>query len=391
MNPGGVLQENSMDSEEAARLYADMGVRPVINAAGAYTMLGGSALSPRVRQAMEDANRYFVEMGALLESSGRIIAGMLDCEAAYVTSGAAGALTLAAAACMTGVDAAKIERLPDTIGMKDEIIIQRCGRLKYDRCVTIPGAKLVEVGQDSATTLEDLEAAFNEKTCAVHFLATGTRPASLPLPDIIRAAHAHDVPVIVDAAGQTYPTDELRRYARAGADLVCYAGKYFDAPHSTGLLTGRRDLVEAAAMNGFVSFETNGLRTIGRPMKLDRQEIIACVVALREWFAMNHEDRLLKYGDRADVIIRELAPIPNIEARRASETGTPMPVERESVRIHFLDGSSKTAADVEKELKDGTPCIWTRASNGVLNISVAFFSDGEEQIIAERLKAALAG
>ena len=215
-----------MNSEESARLYASLGVRPVINAAGAYTILGGSAVSARVQQAMEDANRYFVEMRELLASSGRIIAGIMECESAYVTSGAGGALVLAAAACMTGTDPARIEQLPDTTGLKDEILIQRCGRIKYDRCVTIPGSRLVEFGDDDRATPDQLEAAFSDKTCAVHYLATGTRPGSLPLTDIVRIAHGHGVPVIVDAAGQTYPLDELRRYTRAGADLVCYAGKY---------------------------------------------------------------------------------------------------------------------------------------------------------------------
>ncbi len=378
-----------MDSEESASLYADLGVRPVINAAGAYTILGGSALSPRVQRAMDDANRYFVEMRALLESSGKIVAGILGCEAAYITSGAGGALALAAAACMTGKDEARIERLPDTTGMKDEILIQRAGRIKYDRCVTIPGAKLVEVGDPDKTTVTQLEAAFNDKTCAVHFLATGTRPGSLPLTEVIRIAHAYDVPVIVDAAGQTYPTDELKRYARAGADLVCYAAKYFDAPHSTGLVTGRKELVEAAALNGFISFETNGLRSIGRPMKLDRQEIIACVVALREWFTMNHEERFIKYGERCDVIMEAIAGIPGIEARPISETGTPRPVVREGVKVRFKEGASLDAERAFEALVDGTPCIWTGVEGGALHVSVAFFNDGEERIVAERLKAVL--
>ena len=380
-----------MDSEESARLYQDLGVRPVINAAGAYTMLGGSALSPGVQKAMDDANRYFVEMSALLENSGRVIAGMLECEAAYVTSGAAGALALAAAACMTGADRERIERLPDTAGMKDEILIQRCGRLKYDRCVTIPGAKLVEAGDADRTTPEQLEAAFSDKTCAVHFLATGTKAGSLPLAEVIRIAHAHAVPVIVDAAGQTYPTDELKRYTRMGADLVCYAAKYFDGPHSTGLLLGRRGLVEAAAMNGFVSFETNGLRAIGRPMKVDRQEIVAVVAALREWFGMNHEERFLKYGERAEAIMAQLKTVPGISTRLLSEVETPMPVVREAVRIEFAPGAAKTAAQVEAALQQDTPAIWTRAVDGVLHVSVAFFQDGEEAIVAERLKAALTG
>ena len=378
-----------MNSEESARLYSDLGVRPVINAAGAYTILGGSQLSPGVQRAMDDANRYFVELRALLESSGRIISELLDCEAAYVTSGAAGALALSAAACMTGHDAEKVERLPDTRGMKDEILIQRCGRIKYDHCVTVPGARLVEFGGDQRTTTDEFEAAFNDRTCAVHFLATGTKPGSLSLADVIRIAHEHGVPVIVDAAGQTYPTDELRRYARAGADLVCYAAKYFNGPHSTGLITGRRDLVEAAALNGFVSFETNGLRTIGRPMKVDRQEIVAVVVALQEWFAMNHEERYLKYGERADAIMSELKSVPGIRLGRMSQAEPVPPVVREAVRIEFEPGAARTAAEVETSLQQGNPAVWTRAVGKVLYASVAFFQDGEEAIVAQRLREAL--
>lgn len=378
-----------MDSEESARLYADLGVRPVINAAGAYTILGGSAVSARVRRAMEDANGYFVEMRELLASSGRVVAGLLDAEAAYVTAGAGSALVLATAACMTGLDTEKMERLPHTDGMKDEILIQRCGRVKYDRCVTIPGARLVEFGDVDRTTAAQMSAAFTDKTCAVHFLATGMRPGSLALAEVIEIAHEHDVPVIVDAAGQTYPLDELKRYARAGADLVCYAAKYFNGPQSTGLLVGKRDLVAAASMNGFISFETEALRTIGRPMKLDRQEIVGAVVALREWLAMNHEERFLKYGERADVIMREIASLPGIRAQMASEIETPLPVERESVRIFFGPESGKKAEEIESALREGTPRIWTRAHGGALNVSVAFFNDGEERIVAERLRAAL--
>src|SRR5439155_6677582 len=165
-------------------------------------------------------------------------------------------------------------------GMKDEILIQACLRIKYDRCVTVTGARLLEVGDEEQTTRQQLEAAIGPRTAAVHFFAYGEGWGCLPLTDVIQIAHAHDVPVIVDAAGQTYPVDYLRKYTRMGADLVCYAGKYFDAPHSTGLITGRKELVEAAAMNSFIGFETLGIRAIGRPMKVDRQEIVALVVAL---------------------------------------------------------------------------------------------------------------
>jgi hypothetical protein len=123
-------------------------------------------------------------------------------------------------------------------------------------------------------------------------------------------------------------------------------------------------------------------------MKLDRQEIAGCVVALREWFAMDHENRLMTYGERCEVILRAISSLPNVQARRISEIETPMPVVRDGLRIWLREGA-KTAADVERELREGTPSIWARASDGALNLSVAFFADGEEQVIAERLRAIL--
>ena len=372
-------------------IYESVGARHVINARGAYTTMGGSRLSPTVSAAMAEANRYFVDMRELLESSGRIIAQMLECEAAYVTSGAAGALALAAAACLTGDDPAKMERLPDVTGIRHEILIQKDLRVRYDRAVTVPGAKLVEVGDEAGTTPQQLEAAIGPRTAAVHYYATSypnlsDRPGTLMLDQVVAVARAHAVPVIVDAAGQTYPLDSLKKYAQMGADLVCYAGKYFDAPHSTGVLTGRKDLVEIAAMQGFIGFETSGYRTFGRAMKLDRQEIVAVVVALREWFAMNHEERFLGYARRAERITAVLRGIPGIAV-----TPVPIgpPVMRSGLQIALEPGLGKTGPQVAAALREGTPSIAVNAQQDMLTLSVAFFEDGEEEIIAERLRSAL--
>lgn len=376
-----------MQSTTETNIYEALGVRPVINARGAYTTLGGSRLSPKVRAAMEEANRSFVDMRELLETSGKLIAEMLETEAAYVTSGAAAALALAAAACMAGNDPEKMERIPDVTGMKHEILIQKGLRVRYDRAVTVPGAKLVEVGDERGTTAEQLAAAIGPNTAAIHYLAPGDRPGVLPLEEVVRVAHAHDVPVIVDAAGQTYPLENLKRFAQMGADLVCYAGKYFDAPHSTGLVCGRRDLVESAAMQGFIGFETSGYRTFGRPMKLDRQEIVAVVVALREWLTMNHEERFQRYERKAQTIMRALEGLPAIEV-----THVPVapPVIRSGLRI-AVDASAlgKTATEVRDALLAGTPSIAVNVQGDALMVSVAFLEDGEEAIVAERLRAAL--
>jgi L-seryl-tRNA(Ser) seleniumtransferase len=382
---------------ESDNVYSELGVRPVINAAGAYTVLGGSMLSPSVRAAMEEANRSFVEMRALVEASGRIIAELLDAEAALVTSGGAGALALSAAACLTGTDIEKVSRLPDTTGMKNEILIQAGNHTRYESCVTVPGSRLVEVGRPEATTPDELIAAIGPNTAALHYLAYGEGPACLSLAETIKIGHEKGVPIIVDAAGQTYPVDNLRKYARMGADLVCYAGKYFDAPHSTGLITGRVDLVEAAAMNSFIGFETLHVAAIGRPMKVDRQEIVGVVAALREWLAMDHEQRFQRYASRVELLLNAVGERPGVEASRISQLdpaleGLNYPVVREGIRILIDPAVAGVSAEaVCRSLKDGTPSIWTVAADDVLLLSVAFFADGDEEIVAQRLQEALRG
>lgn len=176
-----------MGDESSRRVYQELGVKPAINATGGrLTKLGGSILSPKVRLAMEEANRYYVDMEELQEKSGQAIAKLVGCEAAYVTPGCCAALALGTAACMAGTDPEKIERLPDVTGMKHEVIIQKGLRVTYDRCVTIPGAKLVQVGDESGTTPQQMEAAIGEKTAAIHCLAPGTREGLVPLEEIIR-------------------------------------------------------------------------------------------------------------------------------------------------------------------------------------------------------------
>jgi L-seryl-tRNA(Ser) seleniumtransferase len=373
--------------EDTESLFAALGARPVINAAGALTILGGSQLSPGVRAAMEAANHSYADMKSLLESSGRIVADLLDAEAAYITSGAAASLALSMAACLTLDHPDYLERLPDTAGIPNEVLVQHNSRQRYDHPLTLPGARIVEAGDASGLSPGQLRGALGPGTAAVHYFAQSRSPGTPSIEEVVEVAHAAGKPVIVDAAGLTYPTDNLRRFARAGADLVCYAGKYFDAPQSTGLIVGRKDLVDAAALNGFIGFETSGIYTIGRPMKVDRQEIFGCVVALQEWLAMDHEMRLSRYAERIDIILAQLRDLPGIEAFRISEREAPIASLRDGVRIK-LD-ASRSAEAVAAALRDGEPSIAVRIEPGLINVSVGFLNDGEAPVVAARLREAL--
>ena len=229
-----------------ASIFEELGVRPVLNAMGNRTLLGGSTPSAAVRAMMDEAEEDYVHMGDLMDTVGLKIAEMIGAEAALVTSGCSAALAVGAAACMTGNDQEKIDQLPDTTGMPNEFIIQRQLRIKYDRCITIPGGKLVEVGDVEETRPEHIEAAIGPRTAGIHYLAPGNKPGALPIEEVIRIGQAHDIPVIVDAAGEVYPTDKFGRYVKMGAKLAAYGAKYFGAVNSSGMLVGDKDLVEIA-------------------------------------------------------------------------------------------------------------------------------------------------
>ena len=235
------------------KVMAKLGVRPVVNAQGNLTTLGGSTSPAEIRAAMDEANEHWYEMEELLEKSGEFIAGVLGTESAYVTSGCAAALTLSTAACMAGDDPDKIGQLPDTTGMKNEFLIQKAQRYDFDRCFTLAGGKLVEVGGDEGCTAEELAAAIGPNTAAIAYpVQTDWGSSVLPLDEAVRVAHEQNVPVIADAASQIYPLEYFQGSAQ-GADLVCFGAKYFGAPHSSGIVTGKKGLVHSVVRQGFVA------------------------------------------------------------------------------------------------------------------------------------------
>ena len=382
-----------MQTTPSGEIYAALGLRPVINCSGFHlTVLGGSMLSPTVRQAMEDANRYFIDMQALLEKSGEIIAELIGAEAALVTAGCSSAMMLGIAASMAGKDPEKAARLPDVTGMKDEIIIQAGQRYKYDRTLTFTGAKLIEVGDTTGTSPGEIEEAINEQTVALHYVASGNQQGVVPLEELVRIGQRYKIPVMVDAAGQVFPTEKLQKYPAMGVDLIAHSSKYFGGPNSAGFLAGRKDLVDAAMMHSFVGFEYGPPRTIGRGMKVDRQEVVAVVAALREWMSMDHTARFATYRTRAEKLQRALSSIPNIQV---SLNGDPVT----GVRVDLVEGKvGKSVAAIAEALKEGNPSIWfhwdlsmyvqqQRANSMVF--SVETIMDGDEAHIAERLAAAL--
>ena len=224
---------------------------------------------------MDRADGAYVPLMELQEKAGAFIATMVNVPAAYITSGAGSALMLATAAAMAGDDDDKIQQLPDTSGMKNEILIQTRQRYWYDRCLELAGARLVMFGSEERTTETDLENAIGPNTAAVHYYAVEQShdPDALSLEQTIAIGHAHGVLVTVDAAGQIYPLENFGKYVRMGADFQCIAAKYMGAPQSTGLALGSPEMIRKIGLQAFASYEGRRVRGVGRPQKVDRQEI----------------------------------------------------------------------------------------------------------------------
>jgi L-seryl-tRNA(Ser) seleniumtransferase len=370
-------------------IYRELGATPVINAIGSVTMLGGSTPAPEVLQAMEQAAEAYVPLMELEERAGEAIAQMVNVPAAYITSGAGSALTLATAAFMAGDDDARIQQLPDTTGMKNEILIQRRQRYWYDRCLELAGAKLVEFGSDLATTRADLEGAIGPNTAAVHYYAVEQMldPSALSLEETIEVAHAHDVPVMVDSAGQIYPLENLGKYVRMGADFQCIAAKYMSAPQSTGLALGTEEMIRKLSLHSFVSYEGRRVRGIGRPQKIDRQEMVGVVAAVRRWVSLNHEERLADSEAMTRRIMAPLQGIPGVRAEFIDNVIGHMPYGFDL----YIDQSTTglSLQDVVDRLKAGNPPVWTRVRDGEDYITIHVFGlrEGEDRIVGERIAA----
>ena len=295
---------------QRGEVYRRRGVRPIINAAGTVTKLGGSRTRPEAIEAMAEASHTLVDMADLNAQAGKIVAEVTGAEAGFVCNGSASGLILQAAAVLAGNDPAKMQRLPDTDRMKNEIIIQTAHRFPYDQSYRVAGAKLVTIGTARRTPEWELEAAINEKTAAVAYLFSPflVRTA-LSLPKVAEIAHARGVPVIVDGASMVPPRDNLKKYIRMGADMVVISGgKGIRGPQGSGLLFGREDLITAAVANASPN------QFMGRGMKVSKEEIIGFVTALELFVQEDEEAEMDHFHEKAQKLVDAFIEIPGLRA-----------------------------------------------------------------------------
>ncbi len=397
-------------------VYDGIGVRTMINAGGPATRLSGSILPAEVADAMREASQYCVDIAELQAGAGRVIAEITGAEAAYVTSGAAAGLLLATAACVTGLDPGKMNRLPDTSGMKNEVIISRSQRNFYDHAIRSAGVTLVEVGiadRFSGAGVRDTEAweiadAITDQTAAIAYVANAqARP---PLPEVVEVAHAHGVPVIVDAAGQLPPASNLTRFVSEGADLVCFSGgKAIRGPQSSGILCGRRDLISAAALQHLDQDVFYDLwnpppdlidkdrlpgapqHGIGRPCKVGKEEIVGLVTALRRFIEEGDEARHAGWEATVRALEGSVRDLPHVQTAFLINPGRPIPM----LRLQVDEAAAgMTGVELAQELMSGEPSIHVnegQVHDGVLLFSPMCLREGHVEAIAGRLGELLGG
>lgn len=366
-------------------IYDELGVRKVINGHATLTMLGGSIMPPVVLEAMAAAAQHFVDIDELQDKVGRRIAGWTHNEAAYVSCGAAAGLVLSTAACITGLDPDLRARLPYTDGLKNEITVHRCGRVGYDFAIRQAGGKLVEIGTDLGATASDLEGAIHDRTAAIFvFYKNLQMGGQVPLEQQIEIARRHGIPLVVDAAAQIPPVESLWKFTQAGADLVLFSGgKGLCGPQSSGLILGRRDLIDACAFNACPR------PFIGRPMKAGKEEIVGLMTAVRWYLDLDHGQLMQTYEDQVAWVLGEFSAVPGVQARRSfpSEAGQPMP-RAELIFDQAMLGISRD--ELLAQLQSGSPAVVLAPSgNSGVFINPQTLRPGEEKIIAGRIREVL--
>ncbi|PYU02192.1 MAG: selenocysteine synthase [Acidobacteria bacterium] len=393
----GVLPMNAAASASASPAtsvdyYQKLGVTPFINAAGTYTILSASILPDQVQAAIALAAQKPVHLMELHKAAGEYLARRLRCEGALVTSGAAAAIKLATAACITRGNKNAVVSIPTEMqGLKNEVIVQKAHHYDYDHAIRDCGARFVDV-----ETLDECERAFTERTVMTQFF-NAAEGGHISREDWIRVAHKHGVPCFNDAAADVPPISNLWNYTAMGFDLVAFSGgKGIRGPQCTGLLLGKKDLIDAAQLNN--SPYSN---TVGRGMKVGKEEIIGLVAAV-DWF-LEQDDAAMEaeFRKRAAVIAERVQNVLSVEAKIFIP-----PVANHVPHLlitYDLNRIKLTATEVMQKMREGTPRIELNPSTGggpasaglpggsnVIVVGVWMLQPGEDDIVGRRLHEVLA-
>jgi L-seryl-tRNA(Ser) seleniumtransferase len=380
-----------------ANVYSRLGVKTVINCRGTWTYLSGSLQFPEVQQAQAEASKHFVNMVELHQAVGRRLAELTGAESGLITSGAAGAMAAGTAACMAGSDAKKIWQLPDTTGLKHEVIMVG-GRSAFDSAIRLTGAKLVLVEKP-----DDIANAVNDNTAMIYTTDLGdklVREAAI--------AKAHNVPLFLDDAAGIPPIDNIKLYAQMKLDLYTFSGgKGLRGPQCSGVLLGRKDLIEAAMRNS-CPFEG----AVCRPMKAGKEEVIGCLTAIETWLNLDSKKLYEEWHNRVDRIAKLVETVPDVHTEiYIPDDGNRYPTLRVNwdqdawgfsvsecvkmlhesdpvIEVLSIDNPSMVSA-VEEGSDKPKPSKKALKENNHLELVSMTIQPGEEMIVGQRLREIL--
>lgn len=361
--------------------FKDLGVRPLINAAGTYTMFTASLMRPEVMEAINYASKQFVRISELHDAVGKRIAELLGAEAAMVSAGAASALTLGTAGVLTGMDQKKVLQLPDITGMKSEVIVQKTHRVGYDHAIRNCGVKLIEV-----ETREELLRAINEKTAMMFFLNWANNDGQIKDQEFAQIGIDKGIPTMTDCAADALPLENMTRFNKMGFSLVIFSGgKGIRGPQSAGVLMGKKEIIAAARLNA----PPNG-DTIGRGMKVNKEELLGMMVAIETFMKMDHAAEWKEWERRVSLIGDSAKAIAGV---KAEQYVPPIANHVPHLRLTWDQSKIKLSyKEVAVKLREGDPSIEVvPGTKDSLEIGVWMLQSGEDKIVARRIREVLKG
>lgn len=359
-------------------ILKELGIRTFVNAAGTYTAMTASLMHDEVVETIKQGAKKFAMLDEVQDKVGEKIAELCHAEAATVTAGCWSALVLGTAGVLTGMDMKKVAQLPDVTGMKSEVIVQKGHNIGYVHALTNTGVIIVEI-----ETVQELEKAINEKTAMMWFLNSNAPLGKIQHEEWVAIAKKHKIPTMIDMAADVPPVSNLWKYNDLGFDLVCISGgKAMCGPQSAGILMGKKELIAAARL----SAPPRG-GNIGRGMKVNKEEILGMYVALEKYINQDHDAEWKMWESKIDTIATSVNSIEGV----TSEISVP-PIANHTplLFINWDESKVKTSnKDLMLKLRNGSPSIEVMANGSGINITVFMLQEGEEKIVAKRVREEL--
>ncbi len=389
-------------------IYEQLGVRTVINARGNATLAGGTLMAREVVDAMADAARSFVRIGDLQEAASALIVEATGAEAGYITTGAAAALTLGSAAMLAGLDPDRMDRLPETGDGPSEILVHAAHRNPYDHAVRASGARLVEFG-GGGRGIEAMGALIGPATAGVFFHGQA-EALGVPIDEVVSVAHAHGLPVLVDASMNLPPKSNLRRFIDAGVHLVAFSGgKTIGGPQASGFLAGRRDLLLSVGLQqqdmdvlpatwarralldaGTIARPPQ--HGIGRSMKTGKEEIAGLMVALRRYLERDEAAETRRWTDLTQRLARDLGSIRGLSVRAETTQADGRPVPMTIVQVDAV-AYGRSAVDLVRAFETFDPIIMLGdhdAESGILRLDPENLDEASADAVVTAFRAGAA-